>query len=115
MLLDKGEQFLFGETGVEKPGTGQPFKNWLARNAMGVAHMFAHLADTEENKAKTLRLYLDAQAAADGDLALQERLQDAWHELQALGADATLDAKVDAVHKFVTAMVLAYRSAAAAA
>ena len=47
--------------------------------------------------------------AADGDMELQQRLQDAWHAVQRLPADATLDAKVDAAHELVTAMVLAFR------
>ena len=108
MLMDKGEQFLFGETEVGRPGSGQPFKTWLARNAMGVSHMLAHLTDTEENKAKTIELYNGAMAAAGGDMDLQERLQNAWHRVEDLGADATLDAKVDAAHELITAMLLAY-------
>ena len=110
MLLDKGEQFLFGETGVEPAGSGQPFKTWLARNAMGVSHMLAHLTDTDEHTAKTIDLYNGAMAAAGGDMDLQERLQNAWRTVQELPADATLDAKVDAAHALITAMVLAYRS-----
>ena len=33
MLLAKGEEFLFGETGIEPAGNGEAFKNWLARFA----------------------------------------------------------------------------------
>ena len=112
MLLDKGEQFLFGETGVGRPGSGQPFKNWLARNAMGVERMLTAMLD-EANIGKTMELYAGAMQAADGDMELQQRLQDAWHAVRDLPADATLDAKVDAVHALITSMVLAYRTAVA--
>ena len=108
MLLDKGEQFLAGETGVSQPGSGQPFKSWLSRNAMGVSYMLAHLKDTEENREKTVNLYNTARAAAAGDMELQERLQNAWQRVEDLGEDATLDAKVDAAHELITAMLLAY-------
>ena len=47
---------------------------------------------------------------AAGDAALLQRLEEAWNAMRALTADATLDAKVDAVHKLVVAMVLAYRN-----
>ena len=109
MLMEKGEQFLFGETGLGRPGTGQPFKNWLARNAMGVEHMLANMM-SDANRLKTMELYAQAMLAADGDMELQQRLQDAWHAVQDLPADATLDAKVDAAHELVTAMVLAFRT-----
>ena len=52
-----------------------------------------------------------AMQAADGDLELQQRLQDAWHAVRGLPADATLDAKVDAVHRLVVSMVRAFRLA----
>ena len=44
---------------------------------------------------------------------LQQRLQEAWHGVQALPADATLDAQVAAAHKLISAMVLAFRAPAA--
>jgi len=107
MLLEKGEQFLLGETGLATLGTGEAFRNWLSRNANGVVHMLDHMLD-DENREKTLELYNQALLAADGDIALQERLQDTWREVQALPADATLDEKVGIAHKLITAMVLAY-------
>ena len=111
MLLAKGEEFLFGETGIAPAGGGQPFKNWLARNAMGVQHMLGNMM-SEANRLKTLDLYAKAMLAASNDFALLQRLQDAWHAVQSLPADATLDAKVDATHGLVTAMVLAFRASA---
>ena len=104
-LLGKGEEFLFGETGLEPAGGGQPFKNWLARNAKGVEHMLGTLNDR-----KNLDIYERAMAQAQGDFDLQVRLQDAWNVVQALPADADLDAKVDAAHNLLVAMVLAYRT-----
>ena len=44
---------------------------------------------------------------------LQQRLQEAWHGVQGLPADATLDAQVAAAHKLISAMVLAFRAPAA--
>lgn len=112
MLLEKGEQFLFGETGLAPYGSGEAFKNWLSRNAMGVERMLAGMMDGA-NRAKTMDLYTRAMLAADGDAELQQRLQDAWHDVRDLPADATLDEKVDAVHAFVSTMVRAYRTAVA--
>ena len=112
MLLAKGEEFLFGETGIEPAGNGEAFKGWLARNAMGVRHMVGNLM-SEANRLKTLDLYAKALVASSADAVLQQRLQEAWRGVQALPADATLDAQVDAAHKLITAMVLAFRAPAA--
>ena len=109
MLLAKGEEFLFGETGLAPAGTGEAFKNWLSRNAMGVRHMVANLM-SEANRLKTLDLYARALVASSADAVLQQRLQEAWRGVQALPADATLDAQVAAAHKLITAMVLAFRA-----
>ena len=112
MLLAKGEEFLFGETGLAPAGTGEAFKNWLSRNAMGVRHMVANLM-SEANRLKTLDLYAKALVASSADSVLQQRLQEAWRGVQALPADATLDAQVAAAHKLISAMVLAFRAPAA--
>ena len=112
MLLAKGEEFLFGETGLAPAGTGEAFKNWLSRNAMGVRHMVTNLM-SEANRLKTLDLYAKALVASSADAVLQQRLQEAWRGVQALPADATLDAQVAAAHKLISAMVLAFRAPAA--
>lgn len=112
-MLQKGEEFLFGGTGIE-PGAGsEAFKNWLADYATGVANRIRDMF-SETGLEKTVRLYGDAVLAADsaGDFALRTRLQDAWHALSTLPADATLDAKVDAMHAFLVPAVLAFRIAA---
>ena len=112
MLLAKGEEFLFGETGLEPAGSGEAFKNWLSRNAMGVRHMVTNLM-SEANRLKTLDLYAKALVASSADSVLQQRLQEAWRGVQALPADATLDTQVAAAHKLISAMVLAFRAPAA--
>ena len=90
-------------------GTGEALKQYLSRNALGVSHMLAHMMD-EANREKTQGLYDRAHEAAEGDLALQQRLEEAWEEAQNLAEDATLDVKVAAAHKLIVAMVLAYRT-----
>lgn len=114
MLLAVGEQFIFGETGVRPVGGGEAFKTFLARNALGVRHMLAHLMDAE-NMEKTTDIYARAQLAAGRDSILRQRLQDAWRAVHALPADATLDRKVDAAHELLVAMVLAFRTPGAEA
>ena len=109
MMLEKGEQFLFGETGLEPMGTGEALKQYLSRNALGVSYMLENMKK-EENREKAEKLYADARRAAERDLALQQRLEEAWDEVQGLADDATLDVKVAAAHKLVVAMVLAYRT-----
>ncbi|MBQ7650678.1 MAG: hypothetical protein IJS15_06940, partial [Victivallales bacterium] len=104
MLLGRGEEFLFGETGLEPIGGGQPFKNWLSRNAKGVEHFLGTLADR-----RNIDIYERALAQAQGDFDLQVRLQNAWRTVQELPQDATLDAKVDAAHALVVSMVQAFR------
>jgi len=105
-LLEKSEMFLFGETGIELSGGGEEFKMFLSRNALGVEKMLRTLRDP-----KQVEIYLKAQLQASGDFELQERLQNAWLAVQRLPDDATLDAKVDAAHKLLVAMTLAYRCA----
>ena len=112
MLLAKGEEFLFGETGLAPAGTDEAFKNWLSRNAMGVRHMVTNLM-SEANRLKTLDLYAKALVAASADSVLQQRLQEAWRGVQSLPADATLDVQVAAAHKLISAMVLSFRAPAA--
>lgn len=114
MLLAFGEQFIFGETGLHPAGGGQAFKTFLSRNAMGVQHMLAHMMD-EKNMEKTADIYARAQLAAGHDSILRQRLQEAWHAVHALPADATLDRKVDAAHELIVAMVLAFRTPGAEA
>ena len=109
MLLAKCEEFLFGETGIRPVGGGEPFKTWLARNSLGVRHMVAHLMDAQ-NMAKTAEIYARAQESAARDPLLLQRLQDTWHALHALPADAPLDAQVDAAHALLVAMVLSFRA-----
>lgn len=109
MLLEKGEQYLFGETGLEPMGTGEALKQYLSRNALGVSYMLENLKK-EENSEKAQKLYDDAYAAAERDVALQQRLEEAWNEVQGLADDATLYVKVAAAHKLIVAMVLAYRT-----
>ena len=109
LMLQKGEEFLFGETGIE-PGAGrEAFKNWLADCATGVAKRIETMF-SEENKVKSAELYRDALLAADGDFELQYKLQDAWRTLSTLPAGAGLDAKVDAMHAFLVNAVLAFRT-----
>ena len=104
-LLEKSEMFLFGETGIELSGGGEEFKMFLSRNALGVEKMLRTLKDP-----KQVEIYMKAQLQASDDFELQERLQNAWLAVQRLPDDATLDAKVDAAHKLLVAMTLAYRS-----
>ena len=104
-LLEKSEIFLFGESGIELSGGGEEFKMFLSRNALGVEKMLGTLKDP-----KQVDIYHKALLQADGDFELQERLQDAWRAVHSLPDDATLDAKVDAAHKLLVAMTLAYRS-----
>ena len=92
--------------------TGEAFKNWLSRNAMGVRHMVTNLM-SEANRLKTLDLYAKALVASSADAVLQQRLQEAWRGVQALPADATLDVQVAAAHKLISAMVLSFRAPAA--
>ena len=101
-----------GETGLEPAGSGEAFKNWLSRNAMGVRHMVTNLM-SEANRLKTLDLYAKALVAASADSVLQQRLQEAWRGVQSLPADATLDVQVAAAHKLILAMVLSFRAPAA--
>ncbi|MBQ7251697.1 MAG: hypothetical protein IJS32_03745 [Kiritimatiellae bacterium] len=114
MLLAKGEEFLFGETGLHPAGGGQAFKSWLSRNAMGVGHMLAHLLD-ERNMQETTEIYARAQESAARDPVLLQRLQGAWRAVHALPADATHARKVDAAHDLLVAMVLAFRTEGAEA
>ena len=109
MLLEKGEQYLFGETGLEPMGTGEALKQYLSRNALGVSYMLENLKK-EENREKAQKLYDDAHRAAERDVVLQQRLKEAWDEVQGLADDAMLDVKVAAAHKLIVAMVLAYRT-----
>ena len=115
MLMDKGADFLFGETGLKPFGGGADFKKWLAKNANGVAYMLAKMRRDQTAADDAERLYNRAREAAAADAALQLRLDNAWNAVRDLAAGATLDAKVDAVHDLVTAMVLSYRLAAQAA
>ena len=109
MLLSKCEEFLFGETGLKPVGGGQPFKTWLARNSLGIRHMVTHMMDAR-NMEENAAIYAKAQLCASRDPAVLQRLQDAWHALHALPADATLDAQIDAAHTLLVTMVLAFRT-----
>ncbi len=104
MLLGKGEEFLFGETGLSPTGSSQPFKNWLSRNAKGVEQMLGTLSDRRNTD-----IYERALAQVQNNFDLRERLQEAWQAVQNLPQDATLDAKVDAAHELLASMVLAFR------
>lgn len=110
MLLERGETFMLGETGLKPFGSGEAFKNWLARNALGVQHMVDNLL-SDANKLKNLEIYQRALMAAEDDVILQQRLQEDWLRVTTLPPDATLDQKVDAVHKLVNSMVTAFHQA----
>ena len=114
MLMVKGADFLFGETGLKPFGGGADFKNWLSKNAKGVAYMLDKMRNDQAAADRAEELYNQASEAAAGDLAFRQRLERAWNAVRGLGANATLDRKVDAVHKLVVAMILAYRQEAAA-
>ena len=77
---------------------------------MGVNHLLAHMAD-EDHAVKSGEIYAKAIEAASsaGDIALLRRLSAAWNAVHALPADATPDAKVDAVHELLISMVTACR------
>lgn len=107
-LLSITSNFLVAETGFDPSGAGAPLKNWLSKNAHGVEKMLAGLFRDETATLETVRIYNDALLAADGDYALQEKLQAAWRQVRALPPDATLDAKVDAVHDLLVGIVTAY-------
>ena len=104
-FLAKTEEFLSSETGLQRAGNGEALKNWLAKNARGVKDMLGKLTDP-----KNMKIYADALQAANGDFAQQERLQDAWKAVRALPTDATDDAKIDAAHRLLVEMVVAYRT-----
>ena len=103
-LLEKSEMFLFGESGKEPSGDGQAFKLFLSRNAIGVEKMLNSIVSP-----KNIELYERALAQAQGDFDLQEKLQNAWRDVTNLPQDATLDVKVDAAHKLLVALTLAFR------
>ena len=63
-----------------------------------------------QNMAKTAEIYARAQQSAARDPLLLHRLQNTWHALHALPADAPLDAQVDAAHALLVAMVLSFRA-----
>ena len=109
MLLAKAEGLLFGDTGLRPLGGEQVLKGFLAKNYAGVNYMLAHLMD-EEHAAKTTELYAKAQVASGGDFERLERLQEAWHAVNTLPANATPDAKVDAAHRLIVEMVRAFRA-----
>ena len=106
-LLGTTETFLFADVGNGPVGNGEAFKNWLARNFAGVDRLRGTLFS-----GPNLRLYMDAQAAAAGDLSLQNRLQDAWHAVRDLPADATRDVRLDAMRRLLVEMTLAFRTPA---
>jgi len=66
-----------------------------------------------ENLVKTTELYAQAMLATGNDEHLKFQLQNAWKTLINLPADATLDAKVDAMNDFLVPMVMAFRTATA--
>lgn len=103
-LLEKSEMFLFGESGMEPSGGGQAFKLFLSRNATGVAKMLDSIVSP-----RNVEIYQRAQAQAQGDFDLQDKLQTAWREALDVPRDAPLDVKVDAAHKLLVALTLAYR------
>ena len=107
-LLSIASNFLVSDTGFDPSGAGAPLKNWLSKNVHGVEKMLAGLFNDVETKREIVEIYNNAQLAADGDWAIQEKLQTAWRQTQSLPPDATLDAKVDAVHDLLVGIVTAY-------
>ena len=77
-------------------------------DASGVEKLLAGLFNDGETKREIVEIYNNAQLAADGDWAIQEKLQTAWRQIQYLSPDATPDAKVDAVHDLLVGIVTAY-------
>ena len=111
-LMMKGEQFIYGTRGDNLTGGTEKFKNWLSANAMGVTKRITEMF-SQENIVKTTELYAQAMLAAGNDEQIQFRLQNAWNTLRQLPADATLDAKVDAMHDFLVPLIMAFRTGAA--
>ena len=103
-LLGRTEEFLFAETGLQRVGNGEALKTWLSRNARGIERMLGTLNDL-----KNVKIYTEALLAAQGDEVQLVRLQDAWRAVRGLPADATLDAKVNAAHRLLVELVVAYR------
>ena len=110
MLLAKAEDFLFGDTGLHPADGEQVLKGWLAQNAASVNYMLAHMMD-EEHAEKTVEIYAKAQVAAAGDFERLTRLQEAWQAVNALPANATPDAKVNAAYGLLVELVRAFRAA----
>ena len=107
-FLAKTEGFLSGETGLEKPGNGEAFKNWLAKNLRGVENLLKSLRDPA-TAARQMKVYADAfERVVDND-ELRNRLQEAWRAATTLPADATPDRMVAAAHKLLVSLVQAYK------
>ncbi len=107
-LLSVTTDFLASETGLDPSGAGAPLKNWMARNSQGVEKILAGLLTDNAATRELVETYSSALLVADGDYALQEKLQAAWRQLRDLPPDATPDAKVDAVHDLLVCIVLAH-------
>lgn len=107
-MLSITSSFLVSDTGFDPSGAGAPLKNWLSKNAHGVDKIFARLFRDEAFTGEVVSIYNDALLAADGDYALQEKLQDAWRRIRDMPPDATPDARVDAVHDLLVGIVTAY-------
>ena len=107
-MLSITSSFLVSDTGFDPSGAGAPLKNWLSKNAHGVDKIFARLFRDEAFTGEVVSIYNDALLAADGDYALQEKLQDAWRRIRDMPPDATPDARVDAVHDLLVSIVTAY-------
>lgn len=105
-LLGHTENFMLANTGLSHPGSNEPLKNFLAANLDEVRRTLSEL-----NTEKNVELYHNALLCAAGDPDLQEKLQSARQQADALPADAPADTAVNALHDLLTTMTLAYRSA----
>ena len=107
-FLAKAEEFLAGETGLEKAGNGEAFKNWLAKNLRGVENLLKSLRDPA-TAARQAKIYADAFERVVGEDDLRDELQEAWRVATTLPADATPDRMVAAAHKLLVTLVQSYK------
>ena len=106
-FLAKTEEFLSSETGLQRAGNGEALKNWLAKHFVGVQNLLRSLTNPA-TVVKNTQIYANAfERVVNNDL-LREALQDAWRTATTLPADATDDAKLDAAHRLLVALVEAY-------
>ncbi|HBC70242.1 MAG TPA: hypothetical protein DCZ56_07895, partial [Sutterella sp.] len=107
-LMSQAENYMLANTSATAHVAGsQGFKNYLAKSLDVVKQVFAEMSST-----KNANLYIDAFFAANGDLALQRKMQEAHQNLINLlpQTDATDEQIVDAMHDLLITMTTAFRS-----